>query len=216
MRCWSTFATTPMSFGSAQPHPSPRDDSAWSIILDALRVPFLAYTPDGRRDHMSPSAVAVFTARPQAMELLLVADRIAADEIARGDAGMHIGRFAFMREIECPAAGLALDLFRLSGTGEHRWRAVAVARPMTARDAPAIAGLSRRETEVARLISAGLSTKEIACRLEISSHTVRHHTERIFARLHVSSRAEVAAIVAEWRVRRQDAARSHPDHRIRT
>jgi DNA-binding CsgD family transcriptional regulator len=58
------------------------------------------------------------------------------------------------------------------------------------------AGLTLREDEVARLIGHGMSTKEIAHALGISCHTARHHTEALFAKLGVRSRAAVAAIVA--------------------
>lgn len=54
-------------------------------------------------------------------------------------------------------------------------------------------GLTRREEEVARLIAAGYGTREIACRLTLSSHTVRHHIEHVLRKLQVHSRVGVAA-----------------------
>jgi DNA-binding CsgD family transcriptional regulator len=56
-------------------------------------------------------------------------------------------------------------------------------------------GLTPREDEVAALIAIGRATKEIAAELSISTHTARHHTERVFAKLGVQSRAAVASIV---------------------
>lgn len=55
--------------------------------------------------------------------------------------------------------------------------------------------LTVREQQIARLIATGESCKRIAGTLGISEHTVRHHTERVFAKLNVQSRAAVAAIV---------------------
>ncbi len=52
-------------------------------------------------------------------------------------------------------------------------------------------GLTEREREVVRLISEGLSNKDIANRLCISSITVRHHLTSIFDKLGVSNRQKL-------------------------
>ncbi|MGC4097200.1 MAG: response regulator transcription factor [Nitrospira sp.] len=52
-------------------------------------------------------------------------------------------------------------------------------------------GLTERECEVVRLISEGLSNKDIANRLCISSITVRHHLTSIFDKLGVSNRQKL-------------------------
>jgi DNA-binding NarL/FixJ family response regulator len=52
--------------------------------------------------------------------------------------------------------------------------------------------LSRRETELLDLLSAGLSNKEIADRMCLSVETVRHYLKRIYEKLHVRSRTEAA------------------------
>jgi HD-GYP domain-containing protein (c-di-GMP phosphodiesterase class II) len=51
------------------------------------------------------------------------------------------------------------------------------------------AGLTPREIEVLRLLARGLSNREIAKRLMISSKTVRNHVEHIYAKIDASSRA---------------------------
>jgi DNA-binding CsgD family transcriptional regulator len=56
--------------------------------------------------------------------------------------------------------------------------------------------LSRREREVASLVAAGHSNPEIAAVLYLSPKTVEGHMRRIFEKLGVSSRAQVAATVA--------------------
>jgi DNA-binding NarL/FixJ family response regulator len=62
------------------------------------------------------------------------------------------------------------------------------------RSGPRSAGsLSRRETEVLRLLREGLSNRAIAERLYISPKTAEHHVSRIYAKLGLSSRAEAAA-----------------------
>ncbi len=52
-------------------------------------------------------------------------------------------------------------------------------------------GLTERERDVIRLISQGLSNKDIADRLCISSITVRHHLTNIFDKLGVSNRQKL-------------------------
>ena len=66
---------------------------------------------------------------------------------------------------------------------------------------PAEAPLTPRELQVARLIAAGRSNKEIAAQLVISQRTAENHVEHILTKLGFTSRAQVAAWVAT----------SHPD-----
>ena len=51
--------------------------------------------------------------------------------------------------------------------------------------------LTEREREVIRLVSQGLSNKDIADRLCISSITVRHHLTNIFDKVGVSNRQKL-------------------------
>ena len=53
--------------------------------------------------------------------------------------------------------------------------------------------LSRRETEVLRLVAEGLSNREIASSLVLSEHTVHRHVANILRKLTQSSRAAAAA-----------------------
>jgi DNA-binding CsgD family transcriptional regulator len=55
--------------------------------------------------------------------------------------------------------------------------------------------LSRREQEVAALVAAGLTNREIASRLVISPKTVSTHVEHILTKLGASRRAEIAVWV---------------------
>jgi len=56
---------------------------------------------------------------------------------------------------------------------------------------------SPREREIARMVAKGYPNKAIAAVLEISSWTVGTHLRRIFAKLHVSSRAAMVARMIE-------------------
>jgi DNA-binding CsgD family transcriptional regulator len=56
--------------------------------------------------------------------------------------------------------------------------------------------LTKREREVADLVSKGHSTKEIGYLLQISSNTVYDHIRSIYGKLEISSRSELAVIIA--------------------
>jgi DNA-binding CsgD family transcriptional regulator len=55
------------------------------------------------------------------------------------------------------------------------------------------AGLTERQREIAQLVAAGLTDRQIADRLGISVRTVDHHMRNIFNRLGVTNRAALAA-----------------------
>jgi non-specific serine/threonine protein kinase len=59
--------------------------------------------------------------------------------------------------------------------------------------------LTPREREVAALVAEGLTTRQIAERLVITQGTARVHIERILAKLHLHSRAQLSA----WEVQRR-------------
>jgi DNA-binding NarL/FixJ family response regulator len=56
-------------------------------------------------------------------------------------------------------------------------------------------GLTTREAEVALLLAEGRSNTAIAAELGISTHTARHHTQRVLAKLGVHSRAAAGAVI---------------------
>lgn len=66
---------------------------------------------------------------------------------------------------------------------------------------PDLPALTKREKEVADLVTDGLSNKEIANRLFISQRTAEVHVENILTKFGFKSRAQIAAWVAEQRSR---------------
>lgn len=58
---------------------------------------------------------------------------------------------------------------------------------------------TKRELEVAELVAEGLTNKEIAARLVISPRTAQGHVENLLVKLGFTSRAQIAAWVAESR-----------------
>jgi DNA-binding NarL/FixJ family response regulator len=77
-------------------------------------------------------------------------------------------------------------------------RAAALARHCNGAITPALrvietqALLSTREIEVAALAAAGLANKEIAANLTVSVRTVENHLQRVYEKLGVARRADLA------------------------
>jgi DNA-binding NarL/FixJ family response regulator len=67
-------------------------------------------------------------------------------------------------------------------------------------------GLTRREQEIAALVSSGLSNREIASRLFISKRTVDAHVEHIFGKLGISSRVQLTVWLRDQQADQAPAA----------
>jgi DNA-binding CsgD family transcriptional regulator/tetratricopeptide (TPR) repeat protein len=141
----------------------------------------------------------------------LVAARAALDRAAAGWAGRRRfweGTWARLDQARCAvkarrlaeAATLARDARALAaGVGARPVVAEAdrlLAAAAGDRPAAPWSPLSAREFEVARLIAAGHTNREIAARLFVSPKTVGAHIEHILTKLGVARRAEIAAWVA--------------------
>jgi DNA-binding NarL/FixJ family response regulator len=58
-------------------------------------------------------------------------------------------------------------------------------------------GLTSREVELLRLLSGGLSRREVATQLFLSEHTVRHHLEHIYNKIGVRTRVAATLFAVE-------------------
>lgn len=125
---------------------------------------------------------------------------------------------AVLRELRDPAG---LGLAALTGAGNwalgvRPWLAVAAALSVLAVKVGAelawprtvtrnnsrpggAPGVTRRELEIAQLIAAGLSNREIARKLFLSERTVDNHVQHLLNKLTFHSRAQIAAWVASRR-----------------
>jgi non-specific serine/threonine protein kinase len=72
---------------------------------------------------------------------------------------------------------------------------VTAARPYTIAPPAAAEPLTAREREVAVLVALGQTNREIAARLVVTLRTAESHVERIFAKLGVHSRVQLARLV---------------------
>jgi two-component system nitrate/nitrite response regulator NarL len=84
----------------------------------------------------------------------------------------------------------------------------AVLRVQTASTENALAVLTDRERQIMRLVSEGLSNKEIGRRLNISDGTIKVHLHHIFQKLEISNRTVLAAIA----ISQDDGAGLVPEH----
>jgi HD-GYP domain-containing protein (c-di-GMP phosphodiesterase class II) len=95
----------------------------------------------------------------------------------------------------------AAELRRMAASGELDQEAVervlsAAGHRRLAR-AALPAGLTTREVEVLRLLALGLTTSQVAARLEISPKTADHHVQHIYTKIGVSTRGAAALFAIE-------------------
>jgi DNA-binding NarL/FixJ family response regulator len=64
--------------------------------------------------------------------------------------------------------------------------------------------LTDRQTDVLRLVAAGLTYKEVGVRLAISERTVRYHMAEIMQRLHLEHRSQVIAYAGKLGLKDRD------------
>jgi DNA-binding CsgD family transcriptional regulator len=89
---------------------------------------------------------------------------------------------------------MSMDAFADRATRELR------ATGQTARERTPVAEsseLTPQEAQVARLARDGLTNPEIGTRLFISSHTVQYHLRKVFAKVGISSRAQLDRALSE-------------------
>lgn len=157
--------------------------------LERFDVPFAVFSRDGRQTYVSREAHAIL--EPSSVQTLQLWMQV-SQAILGGRSGTRRTSLH---------AGLPYSVIvRPIADGGHQHAYAAVLRPSFTRsgDADPVTafGLTPRETAVARLIANGLSNKEVAAALEISVHTARRHTERVYAKLGVSNRARLAHLLS--------------------
>lgn len=153
---------------------------------------------------LSPAALAIVD--PAAPEPLL--NRAARELLERLGAGEellwsltarpgHDGAFTREAAVALPGGGRATVRAHVRAVGGDGALAASLRvegeRAAVAPD-PSWALLTARERDVARLIAEGLSDREIAERLVLSPYTVRQHAKRIYRKLGVASRVQLARL----------------------
>ena len=121
-------------------------------------------------------------------------------EITRGDlTEAQLQHYMSVPEVAVDTARHAHTELEALGAVRDADAAAALMRSLGAkgRAGPRATGLlSKRETEVLRLLAEGRSNRAIGERLFISPKTVEHHVSRIYSKLGLGTRAEAAAYAA--------------------
>ena len=170
----------------------------WIRALESFSIAFMCYAGDGSRRFASPAAEQL-TRDPRVGDRLAdQADRVVATQLAVARPRLQIAQFARVGEVAA-LSGVTLSVY-LAARLDGDLAAVVVFHPRPATSMTPVATgatmLTDRERQIAAYVASGRSTKEVAGELGISAHTVRHHTERVFAKLGVRSRASLAALMA--------------------
>jgi two-component system nitrate/nitrite response regulator NarL len=95
-----------------------------------------------------------------------------------------------------------------AGSSELQFVLDALVQPglMDTRSASNSRPLSKREEEIARLVAEGLSNRQISKRLGLSEHTIKNYLFRVFEKLGVGTRVELAL----YALNRRQTRRSGP------
>ena len=159
-------------------------DERTGIALCVEVLAWIASLRDARRAaHLVGASQAVWESIPSTLPDMLRADREASERRIRGALAPADHQAAHR-------AGAALDLDTAV--------AAALEQPL-----PQPSGvLTRREAEVARLVAAGRTDREVATQLVISIRTAETHVSRILGKLGLRSRTELAAV---WKEREAGA-----------
>jgi DNA-binding NarL/FixJ family response regulator len=97
---------------------------------------------------------------------------------------------AFFELLNAAAAGEAPISKKLAGKLLHEFARQAAAAPAAS---PPGSELGDREQEVLRLVTDGLTNRDIAARLNLSENTVKYHLKNIMQKLHLRNRAQAVA-----------------------
>jgi DNA-binding CsgD family transcriptional regulator len=122
------------------------------------------------------------------------AERTASAMLAR-DLAQRLGA-PLLEALACELSGereRALVLYRVAGAARDLRRLESERGPAAQSGAGA---LTRREREIAKLVAAGLSNRQIAAQVVLSERTVEHHVAAALGKLGFRSRAELAAHMA--------------------
>ncbi|MBD0746776.1 LuxR C-terminal-related transcriptional regulator [Streptomyces sp. CBMA152] len=147
-----------------------------------------------RSDSAFRASVAAYDALTEA-GLVIDANRArltaAASLTARGDTRRAAAELATAHRTftACGARSLARR------ASAERRRIAATRPPQEAARPGDLAALTRREGEVAALVSEGLTNRQIAQRLQVTEKTVQMHLSNAFGKLGVTSRAALASAV---------------------
>jgi LuxR family maltose regulon positive regulatory protein len=167
-------------------------------VIEILIVRALARWAQGERGTaIETIARALLLAEPEGYVRRFVDEGIAMEGLLRAARVRGIAQDYIARLLDAFPGGR--DAAVGTGVGASTARA-ADPGPGSAFDDPGFEPLSARELDVLRLIASGRSNAEIARAMSIAVSTVKTHTNRLFAKLQVASRAEAIQRARELRL----------------
>ena len=176
--------------------------AAWAVSLGWLRLQSAVVSEDTPEAESVAAELASY-ARTPGLAARQRAQCAAAEQWARILTGAVDAAGVLTAAEDLVAAELPWEASRLVGQAAVRAVEAGVARRLLERArelAPASSsadtasgGLSEREVEVARLVLAGRTHREIGAQLYLSPKTVEHHVARIRGKVGATSRAELLA-----------------------
>lgn len=180
--------------------------SSLESALDEMALPVVLTDLDGATLFTNRSARSGGDSSLARRAAPLIAE--AADAFRRDTRRVNVAA------IEDGQARLVVKSMRLCGHGNDTAMSVIYVCPESqSRTLPAWDVLSRREQEIAELVSEGLTTRQIAERAFVSENTVKQHLKRIFAKVDVHNRAELLQRI--WTSRTDPTATATgPDQRV--
>jgi DNA-binding NarL/FixJ family response regulator len=160
----------------------PRDAARTAAAALDLVASRSAPGGDATRDLVAPSAAAA---------PLLVARLRLLEGRALGEAGAKAAAVAALIDVEAALAGFGAQRWRDGAVRELRRLGHRVRRA----GGDADGALTDREQEIAELVAAGRTNREVAEQLVLSPKTIEAHLRNIYAKLGVRSRVELARTV---------------------
>ncbi len=186
--------------------------SQLSSVFDAAAEGYALFDMGGRQLHENPALGRVLAAEPERERLRASMRALAAGfaALACRDRSRVAPRVtdlarATFREIQAASGryGMRATLVTPGLLTSNACVLIALEvparKPLSDEDLRERYMLTVREVEVARLLAEGKQTSEVAEALGVSTHTARHHTEHVLAKLGVGSRAAVASVLASQR-----------------
>ena len=169
-------------------------------MLDRLQQPVAVYAADGRLLHRNSALEALLLDDADARQVTDAMSRLAATARARKLGPRRAqDRIPATVDARVRTASGAYRIWTIYGPRGSAGGHTVIAQverlgpPLPeAGDLEEDLGLTPREAEVALLLARGKSDKAVARALGISWHTARTHARNLFAKLGISSRAEIA------------------------
>ena len=174
-----------------------RIDEAERVIddweADAIRLGLVDHAPVGLCRGLLAAARGDLATACALLETAIDRHAEAGDPFHRARALLALGS-ARRRARQKRSARAALDaaIAGFEAMGAARWTAIAQEELARIGGRARIEGLSASELRVAGLVAKGRTNREIAAALFLTEHTVASHLHRIYAKLGVRSRTELA------------------------